>query len=114
MARAVSCDSSSRSWATPHVDDTAAAVGSMVPGSLRVVVAADPAGLSAPGGSGSPGQVALLVLIGATVLDEVQPTPTGVTPPRSNVPVENVPVELASCPPKPAQASPAPARVRAT
>ena len=87
------------SWATPQVgDDTAASVGSMVPGSLRVVAAADPVVLSVPVGSGSPGQVALFVLIGVTVLDEVQLTPTGVTPPRSSVPVEKVPVELANCP----------------
>ncbi len=71
-------------------------MGSTVPGSLSVVVAADPAVLSVPVGSGSPGQVALLLLTGATVVDDVHVMPPGVLPPRRSVPVENVPVESAS------------------
>lgn len=107
MARPVSSDAVSANCATPHVvDDSVAAVGSEVPGSLNVLVAPAAVALNVPVGSGSPGQLALFALIGADVVDDVHTTLTGVVPSRSMVPLENEPMESASCPWNPAQARP--------
>src|SRR5580692_9910973 len=110
MASPVSFDSESASCATPHEGAAiVAAMALVVPGSLSVVAALEGTVVSVPAGRGSPGQIALLETMGATVLDEVHVTPGGVVPSNSMVPVEKAPAESATPPPSAAQASPPPA-----
>jgi hypothetical protein len=97
IANPVSLACASISCCTPQLgDDSVAAVGLPVPGSLSVLTALEADVLSVPVGRGSPGQVALFALSGALVLDEVHVTLTGVVAPRSIVPEENVPTESAT------------------
>src|SRR5580704_878497 len=114
MASPVSFDSESASCATPHEGAAiVAAMALVVPGSLSVVEALEGTVVSVPSGRGSPGQIALLETMGATVLDEVHVTPGGVVPSNSMVPVEKAPAESTTAPPSAAQASPPVTRVAA-
>jgi hypothetical protein len=93
------------------VEAIVADVGLTVPGSLKVDEALLDDVVKVPAGTGSPEQIAVLVVIGLIVLDDVQLTLIGVVPVSNMVPDENVPTELATEPENLAQATPPPIRV---
>jgi hypothetical protein len=90
------------------VEAIVADVGLTVPGSLKVDEALLDDVVKVPAGTGSPEQIAVLVVIG---FDDVQLTLIGVVPVSNMVPDENVPTELATEPENLAQATPPPIRV---